>query len=184
MIDTRLRWAVPVIAMLGLAAQAPAPAAPLGFAGATLGMSLADWKAQPPPADAGPGAEAVCTPQPAAGQVSCGYDSEVGRTALPRALRLDKRYLARGVAYMFNDGRLTEIRFQSSVDAYNDVMAMLTKRYGPPSHTARDSLKSSIGRLQRVHQVWRTPDGVVTLADPAPTPAALTVRLEAAGASG
>lgn len=180
---THLQWTGLMVAALGLGAQ-PAQSAPLGFDGATLGMSLADWKTLTPPADAGVDAQPVCTPQPTPGQVACAYDSEVGHETLPLQLRLDDRYRARNVAYVFTSGRLTEIRFSTSVDAYSDVVAMLTTRYGPPSRTQRDTIKSEVGRLQRVRQVWRTPAGVVSLADPAPTPTALTVRMDAAGAAG
>ena len=180
-------------AMTAGAGMAGEPMA-LSFDGATLGMSIADWKSLAPPAGVGldaapicasvtqarePPSRAIAASLPPADTQACGYDARIGHDLLPRTVPLDQRYRATGVRYLFVGGRLEEIDLAASIDAFNDVMAMLEQKYGPPTQTARDWTHTSMGRVARVRQTWRTAAGVVTLVDPAADPVQLTVRFGA-----
>jgi hypothetical protein len=182
--------------MAALGAGRAAEPAPLSFDGAKLGMAISDWKSLAPPPGVGPDAGPVCTPvnqvvkpngQALAAALrptdlqACGYDARFGHVVLPHSIRLDQRYRATGVRYLFEHGRLGEIDFTASIDAYNDVMAMLDRAYGPPSLTTRDWTRTSMGRVPRVRQTWRTAAGAVILVDPSADPVQL--RVQFAGAS-
>jgi hypothetical protein len=193
---TAVLGAVVVAAVVAAGAVRSAEPAPLSFDGATLGMAISDWKSLPPPPGVGPDAGPMCAPltqvtnpsghalaaalRPTDAQ-ACGYDARFGHDVLPRSIQLDQRYRATGVRYLFVGGRLSEIDFSASIDAYNDVMAMLTQEYGPPTLTTRDSSRTSLGRFPSLRQTWRTPAGVVTLVDPAADPVQITVRFAGPG---
>jgi hypothetical protein len=72
-----------------------------------------------------------------------------------------------------------EIDFNASVDAYDDVVAMLEKNFGAPTLTVRDKVRTSIGFFPRVRQTWRTSGGNVSLIDPGADPVQLSVRFTA-----
>ena len=186
--------ALSLLAMMTASAATAEPAA--GFDGATLGMSISDWKALSPPAGVGPDAAPTCVPVTGTGQLpgrplsaisrptdeeACAYDSRFGRDVLPHSIQLDARYRASGLRYLFVAGRLDEIDFDASVDAYSDVMAMLKQDFGAPTRTVRDSVRTSMGPFPRVRQTWRTPGGDISLVDPALDPVQLSVRFVAAG---
>jgi len=186
-----------VLVASGLTAGAgrAAQATPLSFDGATLGMAISDWKSLRPPPGVGADAGPLCAPvaqvtnpthhalavtlRPTDAQV-CGYDAQFGHDVLPHSIRLDQRYRATHVRYWFVAGHLREIDFAASIDAYSDVMTMLTHEYGPPTRTIRDWTRTSMGPVPRVRQIWRTAAGTVTLVDPAPDPVQLEVRFGAA----
>jgi hypothetical protein len=182
--------------VLVMAATADAAEAgqPIGFAGASLGMSMDDWKALTPPPGVGSDAAPVCTPFASAGSSSagarpaswsngetesCDYGARFGRDVLPHSIQLDPRYRATGLRYLFVAGRMHEIDFNASVDAYDDVVAMLEKNFGAPTLTVRDKVRTSIGFFPRVRQTWRTSGGNVSLIDPGADPVQLSVRFTA-----
>ncbi|HLY78814.1 MAG TPA: hypothetical protein VKQ70_05540, partial [Caulobacteraceae bacterium] len=111
------------------------------------------------------------------GLETCTYVDVLGDTVLPHTVLLDHAYRASDLRYMFDQGRLGEIRYDAPVDAFSDVMVMLRGQYGPPSSTVRDSVQTPEGRLDRVTQVWRSVDGDVTLTDPSADPAQLSVAI-------
>ncbi|MGH6957264.1 MAG: hypothetical protein ACREEW_11435 [Caulobacteraceae bacterium] len=181
---------IPLVAGL-LAAGGAFAAEPLGFGGAQLGTSLSAWRAMAPPTSAGEGARPVCSddagvqraasnPLSAAaaksGEVVCGYGAIYGDDVLLRSLPLDASYRAQSVRYLFEGGRLTQIEFTASTDAYDDVVKLLTSRYGAPSSTLRDQMRSPLGKLARVRQTWRADGGEVELVDPAAGFGDLAVR--------
>lgn len=170
-------------------------ATPLSFDGAELGMTVAAWKALPPPPGIGQSAAPDCGPAvaaalrdeptgvaPSGGGTTCAYDARYGNDVLLRSARLDDRYRIEGLRYRFADGRLAEVAYTASIDAYDDITARLTRKYGPPVQTIRDMLKTTAGRFRRVRQTWRTPSGVVRLDDPTADPLRLGVRIESGGA--
>jgi hypothetical protein len=191
-----------LLATVAVALVGPSPAqteAPVAFDGAALGMSINDWKSLPLPAGVGPDATPACAPVTTAKPIpgrplaamtqrvneqACAYDARFGHDILPHSIQLDARYRATGLRYLFVAGRLSEIDFSASVDAYSDVMAMLDSGFGTPSRTVRDSVRTSVGLFPRVHQTWRTPGGDVDLVDPGPDPVALSVRFTAADRPG
>jgi hypothetical protein len=169
-----------------------AAAAPLAFGGATIGMSLSAWRALAPPDGVDPTARPACSSDtrvvaagssalsPAllpGGEVACAYASVYGRTVLISAAPLAGRYVADDLRFVFAEGRLDEIDFRTSVDAYNVVEAQLSARYGPPTATTRVWAQTAIGRLARVQQTWSASGGTVTLTDPAKPLSDLQVRL-------
>ena len=178
-----------------LTSAAPPPVAaqsagPLSFDGAHLGMTLGEWRALAPPPGVGPTAAADCGPGIVAalrearvtttastGQTVCAYDARFGDDVLLHSAKLDDHYRIDALRYRFTDGRLSEVDFTASVDAYNDIVARLTHDYGQPTSTVRDFTRIADGRFAEVRQTWRADGGVVTLTDPTSNPLRLSVRI-------
>jgi hypothetical protein len=180
-----------------LAPPAPVAAAtPLSFEGARLGMSLAEWRALPPPPGESPAARPLCTGDPGAteaalwqrasvpGGVVCSYASVYGRDVLLEPAPLDQRYSASRLLFVFDHGSLSAIHVDAPVDAFDDVMALLTSDYGPPAQTVRDTARFRTLTLDRVRDVWRTPGGGVDLVAPYDGPTTLSVRFESPSRTG
>lgn len=174
-------------------------AASLPLGGATFGMTIDAWKALPPPPSAGPTAVPACWNNEA--QVSipgyrlsaedrrtdlttCAYVSRFGDVVLPHSVRLDASFRADGLRFIFDKGRLTDVEFRASIDAYSDVMALITRRFGPSTRTARDTVKTSAGRELRLRQTWRVNGGEIVLVDPSPNPTELGVDVALAPSRG
>ncbi len=173
---TAMAMAVAATPLAAIAAQ-PLPVRfsdrPMGFDGAWLGMSLAQWRAIPPP----PQARSRCQAA-AGGAASCDYDTRYGTVVLPAAYDLAGAYLARDPHYLFRSGALAEIRFRTSIDAYDPVTAMLTRRFGPATRLVRSQGPTPYGFIQhKVVATWTRPDGVVTLTDPSGRPDQMEIRL-------
>ena len=174
-----------------LAAASP----PLTFKGASLGMSLAAWRAMPPPGKLTPNVRAICssdtdaagsglapTPeQRKAGVVVCAYLSRYGRFSFPEHFPLDDHYRTTRLRYVFKGDRLIEIRCRAPVNAYLPLQARLKARYGPAGKLVRDQVSTSAGRLPRVTQTWSTAKGSVELTDPVPPFSDLGLRFVASG---
>ena len=186
-----------ILALAGALAMAlSAHAAPLAFKGAELGMSIGDWRSLPPPEGVGPSATPACSGDASIARIAhnplsattqangletCAYVDVLGDTVLPHTVLLDQAYRASDLRYLFDRGRLSEIRFGASIDAFSDVMVMLRGQYGPPTSIVRDSVLTPDGRLARVTEVWRTVDGDVTLTDPSAEPTKLNVTIAGHG---
>ncbi|HWF76538.1 MAG TPA: hypothetical protein VN694_05110 [Caulobacteraceae bacterium] len=169
----------------------PQAAGPLSFDGAHLGMTIGEWRALAPPPGVGPTAAADCGPGILAalrearvttaaqgtGQTVCAYDARFGDDVLLHSAKLDDRYRIDALRYRFIGGRLSEVDFTASVDAYNDIVAKLTHDYGRPTSTVRGFTRTSDGRFAEVRQTWRADGGVVTLTDPTYNPLRLSVRI-------
>ncbi|HEX3887997.1 MAG TPA: hypothetical protein VHW05_10910 [Phenylobacterium sp.] len=184
-VNAPLKPAVPAAAATPRATN-PKPAGPkatdLKIMDAPLGMSLADWRAMPPPGPLSPNVKPVCSndpggagaslaPNPAqlkAGMVVCGYISRYGHYTFPQRFALDGPYSVTQVRYDFRAGRLAEIDCDAPVGAYDRLVADLKTRYGASSRLVRDHVKTEIGVLPRVIQTWATPRGAVELRDPVP----------------
>jgi hypothetical protein len=172
-----------ILAATALAAATAASASvPLAFDRAQIGMSLSEWRSLPPPPGVGPATMPTCAPVTGVGPpraallgarttpaelTRCSYETRFGEYVLPHTIRLDDRYRASGVQYLFASGRLAEIRYTASIDAFNDLDAMFTERYGAPARVLRDKVSSPIGPLERVREIWLTPQGSIFLTDPA-----------------
>ncbi len=180
------------LALACLVGPTPCSATALSFIGARLGMSLAAWRSLAPPEGAGPDALPSCsagagtganahipsnTTLRAGGMVTCAYVDRVGDVALPSSFSLDAAYRADNLQFMFDDGRLFEIQFDVSIDAFNAVMSILKHQYGPPTATNRDQVRSPDSRLARVTQIWRTAGGTIMLVDPSDRLTQLEVSL-------
>lgn len=199
--DKALTGAVIVLGLLaaGAASAAPAGGGPFAFTGAHLGMSLDSWRAMPFPGqkdpraapacsgDPGLGAEAELAPTPAqrrAGAVVCGYIARFGRYTLPQGIRPGPGRAPVMVRYVFVDGRLSQIRYQASGDAFDKVTARLQAAYGPPHAVLRDEMKTEIGDIDRVHMTWTSPSGSTVLTDPSDAHLDLAVVLSGPGPQG
>ena len=193
-VEVQGSWAVPALAIAAALVSPNAQAAPLSFKDAQLGMTLAEWRSLAPPEGAGADALPACSDDPrivtraynplsatlrASDVVDCGYEDLFGQTALPHSILLDARYRANDLQYRFIRGRLAEIRFEASIDAYNDVTAMLEHQYGPPNKMTRDFAHNADGRSARVTQTWWSPSGEIMLVDPSDDPTQLQVSMTA-----
>lgn len=172
--------AVTIALLLGATGVLAEPA-PLSFKGAVLGMTLEDWRSLPPPPGAEPAAVPNCSTdkivpnlgrvrlsgnEPSSDVVTCSYDDVLGSQLLPRSVLLDGNYRATNLSYLFRGGRLFDIRFDASIDAFADVMAMLKGSHGRPTSTVRDTVQTEDGQLARVRQIWSMPAGRIELVDP------------------
>lgn len=182
-------------------AQPPAqtPSQQLEFKGAELGMTLADWKAQPFPGHAQAAVSPVCSDDPKAarldmaispaekqaGVIACTYiygpaDGDGPRHPVP----MDDHLTADHVLYKFHDGRLVSIRYLVTVDAFDDIVARLDALTGAHATLRRDQIKAELGeKLPRVRMSWRTTHGEVELSDPANQANRLSVTLTTASAT-
>lgn len=153
-------------------AAAPQSNGPLQFDSARLGMGLSDWKGLPAPGDAG--ATTACSA--AGASVVCGYVAPDEEVSLP----LVKTYRVRRPQYTFVSGTLSKIEFHTSIDAFNDVMAMLEAKYGPATQVLRDSVDVGDGiHWPRVRELWRLGSGTIELTDPAKPASQLAVAFQA-----
>lgn len=175
----------------GLARRvAPSPA--LEFRGARLGMTIEDWKSLPFPGKSSDPVSRTCKNGPA-GIIGAGLSGESSKPTAPveicsyaspdetdKSFTLTKTYLVRRPQYDFVNGQLSKIEFHSSINAFNDVMALLDGTYGPATQTLRDSVKVVDGfDMPRVQMIWRRTNGTIQLVDPSSTPAQLVVRFAA-----
>lgn len=157
------------------------------FKGARLGMSVDHWKTLAPPEGSDLQTRTVCSNQPgaaaagvrvsaseaAAGVVACTYATRDGAEVVPQPIGLATGETATDVSFRFRHGRLDEIRFQTPVGGYNDMVQNLTADYGAPDINRPDGDVSSD---QPVRVTWRTPDGTVTLAIPGDDTTEMSVR--------
>jgi hypothetical protein len=164
----------------------------LEFKGAELGMSLADWKAAPFPARISSPVAAVCSndPQGAAaglkvtaaqarfGEIVCTYVSAGTGSPDWQVIPITDQFMADHVIYGFRAGRLTSITYQTSADAFDNVVARIKAQIGPSSQVQRDRMPTRWGvDLQRVKMFWRTPAASAQLVDPSTRPDKLSVTL-------
>lgn len=175
-------------------------ATPLSFMGAQMGMTVDEWRSLAPPEGAGPDALPACSSDPrveavnannplsatqaASGVVTCSYVSQFGDWILTHSVKLDARYRASDVKYLFDHGRLAEIRFAAPIDAFSDVMSMLKGECGPPTATQSDQIRTADGRFARVTQTWRVAGGTIKLVDPAGGLTQLEVSMVGPGGDG
>ena len=182
-------------------AHAPAPAVkpppavahgllPLG--GARLGLSLEAWRALPWPGAEGVGDADCAAPartqaaSPGGGAPSvlvCRRVHRYGAYSMADSLPLAGPYQARDPAFVFVDGRLSEVRFKTAADAFNLVTARVDKAYGKPAKIERDAVRLEAGApaVPRVRMTWRNAAGSVVVTDPAADPNVLAVDLKAVG---
>jgi hypothetical protein len=155
-------------------------------------MTIEEWKALPYPGPSSEHATARCSYGPAGAAASdpqgesakqstavevCAY---VAPEAEDEAFPLMKTFLARSPTYYFGGGRLSKIEFHTSIDAFNDVMALLEAKYGPASQTLRDDVRlDNSFDLPRVKKIWRQANGSIQLVDPSSAPAQLEVQFTA-----
>ncbi len=181
------------VAFAGAAAAGP-PSTALGLRDARLGMGFADWRNVPYPErnprvtiacsddpDVGPGAGLdLSAADRTAGLRVCAYVARYGKgLVLPEAVEWRRGLFVQHPTYAFAGGRLSRIRFQLSVDDFDEVMALFKDKYGPPGRLVRDTVQSRLGRMPRVQAWWRTPLGVVHLVDPLPSLSAMQVTFAA-----
>ena len=197
-LQTRLSLAVLGVAIaLFQGGLDSAPAAdPLALPGIQLGMPLAAWKALPIPDAASKRIEPVCTDRavggtsgllpPAAdlraGEIVCGCVGRSGRFTLPETFALGPRIHARRLRFTFLKGRLASVEYRVPADNFDDVTARLAAQYGPAVRVSRDSVKTEIGALPRVREIWRTPQESIDLTDPVQPYSDMSIRFTAAPA--
>jgi hypothetical protein len=169
------------------AAEPPPAPATLQLKGAELGMTLDAWRALPFPGTPSPRVAASCSTDGAAkvgaprtavstkpSVTVCTYASRYGDITLPQPFPLTSRSLARDPRYSFTEGRLTTIEFDTSIDAFNDLVALFISRYGPEQRTIRDQIGPH--HWPRVRKIWRLPAASILLTDPAARPGQLSVQ--------
>lgn len=142
---------------LPVSAPPPVAARAFGLGDARIGMDLAAFQARP--------------------GVSCGP----GRTAAITLCRgpdlvLGAGYAARDLTYRFLGGRLAQIRFRASIDAFSWVTARLKADDGQPSVIKRDI--AVFGQYSRPHvlMTWKNGRSTIALSDPV-EPAELSVSI-------
>jgi hypothetical protein len=167
-------------AFAGVIGQVPAgPSAEhLEFKGATLGMTLAAWKASPFP---GKGfVRPVCSGDAGSGQagitLSAAERSERARVCTyayagpggPRAeVPIGTGLFARKVRYIFRDDRLAAISYRTTPDAFDAIVARIDAQIGHRSEVTRDQVRVQDGViLPRVRMRWNSAAGDVVLTDP------------------
>jgi hypothetical protein len=182
-----LRW----LACAGLALAAPnwatAATAPLAFEGVELGATVAAWRSLKPPGPIPIHARQVCSSDPGAsgqlnlagappGAVVCGYVDTYGATRVAVSFPW-RKYRMDHLRYVFEGGRLTQVRALIDNDAFEALAADFDRDYGPAKRIVRDTVASEIGRRPRVTETWATPHGVVEVVDPVPPFLKLSVRM-------
>ncbi|MGH7024939.1 MAG: hypothetical protein ACREEB_15315 [Caulobacteraceae bacterium] len=190
------RWGGAAAALIVLAAGqangAAGPFLPNVFMGARLGTSVKAWRSLPPPPGVGLDATPACSnevgaarvpgfrlsaTEAATGVVACAWVSRFGHTVLSHSVKVLGAYRTSDLAWLFTRGRLSEIRFATSIDAYDALTGRFDKLYGRPVRVVRDRLRTSTGRLPRVRETWHAAAGTVVLEDPmASDPTLLRVR--------
>jgi hypothetical protein len=176
-----------------------APAPDLRLVDAEIGMTLAEWRALPMPSGLTSQAGADCGAVPpsavakavngdapkAHSTVVCDYETHYGKVSLRQSIRINRKYLARDPRYTFLNGRLAQIEFHASIDAFNAVMAAIDRAYGPSTETVRDDgpMYDDV-RLPRVRKVWRLAAGLIQVTDPSSRPDELAVQLSAWSSGG
>ncbi|MBE7218643.1 MAG: hypothetical protein INR64_09255, partial [Caulobacteraceae bacterium] len=120
------------------AAAQPAPphayaAPPPALSRDQLGLGLDAWRATPGAAGA------QCAPPQGASQ-----------TCTIAAAPLGGAYRARDLTYTFEDGRLTRIAFDASIDALPYAAAVVKRQFGAPATTRRDSIQTPDGPLEHL----------------------------------
>lgn len=167
---------------------------PLAQSGARLGMSLDDWRSLPDrlwpsshvvpscvPDSGSTGLSQGATSSPA-GVLECSYRARDGKTLYQQSFPLFGSFVARAPSFAFVDGRLSQIRFRTSVDAFSRLDAWFTRQLGPPVQTMRDDVRFGQGfTFPRVRRHWRRGDVDVWLIDPSRRPDQLAVRYGAPG---
>ena len=172
---------VAMLAAAAASATALAPAAApsqLEFKGATLGMTLTDWKASPYPGvgrigpvcsgEAGAAAAGIVisAAERSEGALVCTY-AYADPGGLRAEVPIGNGLFARRVRYVFRDGRLVAISYRASPDAFDAVVARVDAQLGHPSQMRRDQIRFSDGAVwPRVRMRWSSPAGVVVLTDP------------------
>lgn len=179
------------------ASQGLSTANPLGVNGARLGMTFQAWKALPPEAGSMSNVTASCADHPrpsglvrpvvlspSPGDLICSYVAIYGQTVLQQSFPLTTAYLARRPAYAFVDGRLSQIQFHASINAFSDLDALATARFGAPVRTLRDTVDMGHGlKVARVRREWRHARQDVWIVDPSERLDQLLVRYGVAGAA-
>jgi hypothetical protein len=130
-------------------------AAPYGFAGAYLGMTLVDWRA----AEGASSASSCTAPGNDPHLLVChGKSAPIGGD-----------FLARDPTFTFADGRLVNISFKTSINGFDFATAALKRRFGEPKSIKRDSTKLADGMvLPHVLMTWTNARSTIKLSDPAP----------------
>jgi hypothetical protein len=112
----------------------------------------------------------------ASGVVACTYASRFGHAVLPHSVALETGETVDDLAFLFSGGRLTEIRFQVPVGAYDTVSGRLTSDYGRPRRQFGRAPVGSAGGAARIRETWRAPQGWVMLTNPSEDPTQVSVR--------
>jgi hypothetical protein len=138
---------------------APAAAQPFGLGDIRIGMDLAALKAQP---------KVSCAPGKTQDVTICGGPDR----------QLGGGYFARDLTYRFVGGRLAQIRFNSSIDAFSWVTAQLKKDDGQPTAITRDLVALRSGaRLPHVLMTWKNGHSTIALNDPVQSLIQLSVSI-------
>ncbi|HEY1562084.1 MAG TPA: hypothetical protein VGF71_14555 [Caulobacteraceae bacterium] len=178
-------------ATTGAVAQTRPGLLPDTFKGARLGITVEGWRSLAPPPGIGPDSLPVCSnelrtekwaglrlsaTEAASGVVACTYASRFGHTVLPHSVTLDTGETVSDLAFLFSRDRLTEIRFEVPVAAYDTVSSRLTSDYGRPRRQFGRAPVGSAGAAPRIRETWRAPQGWVMLTNPSEDPTQASVR--------
>jgi hypothetical protein len=142
-------------------------------------MSLDQWRSEPFPG-AGIAVRPVCSDQgadaqrlglqaTASGDAASEIVSTYAFTAVDGSrdpVPITGGFYARQARYVFRAGRLSEISFTTSPDAFRAMTARIDAQLGQPHETVRDMAHVRGVSFPRVRMHWSGPAGTVTLVDP------------------
>jgi hypothetical protein len=90
-------------------------------------------------------------------------------------------FLARDLTFTFEQDRLTQIAFQTSVNGFDNATAVLRRAFGDPAEVVRDDVRLKDGLVfPHVLMVWKSGRSTVRLSDPLPAGDRLSVRFDLA----
>jgi len=118
-----------------------------GFAGMAIGANLSDLHSIRP--------KATCVRRKSEIEDCTAPDQPIGGG-----------YLARDLTYRFVGGRLAQIRFHSSIDAFAFVVARLKHDFGEPSDIHRNDVSLDGRVFPHVAFVWRNGRSTTRMSDP------------------
>ncbi|MBE7219404.1 MAG: hypothetical protein INR64_13095, partial [Caulobacteraceae bacterium] len=104
------------------------------------------------------------------------------QTCTIAAAPLGGAYRARDLTYTFEDGRLTRIAFDASIDALPYAAAVVKRQFGAPATTRRDSIQTPDGPLEHLAYTWAGHGASARLSDPTRASDRLQVVLSLGGA--
>ena len=162
------------------AAAAPHPVLkPFSFKASTLGQSLDEWRAAPPPTESFPNVRPVClgdqgaptndrrtTPQKAANVVQCGYSAPDASYPHWSGGHIGG-YDYTAADYFFEEGDLYRIEVVAMIEARSEIVRLLSEKYGAPL-TETSVTSNGVGtQIPVTRYVWRSKSGEMVLTAPA-----------------
>lgn len=172
-----MNWGLVVSAVAALAAGPAGTTPEVAFKGAALGLKLEAWRQLPPPPQMNPSAKAVCLGDLEAppydrrapiearhGVVQCGFSVPGPYRSWDGGHIGDYEYTAGD--YYFLDGTLYRIEVVAVAGAEDEIVALLTSKYGRP-RTSQTAARTGVGvKVEGVRHEWRQGRQSIVLVSP------------------